>query len=323
MARKEWCGGEPFALEPKLTLDIPRARTHAGGAQGSMIQGEPRLGRGQTLKGCLGVTVPGVVGFLGFGTMGQAIARGLILARAIAPSEVLTYDVDASKAEAAKALGGSAALSADELARASQTLLLAPKPQDMRGALESLKGGLRHDALVISIAAGVSIRFIQDVLGAQTRVIRAMPNTPAMVGAGATAFARSKTCTDQDAHVARTIFEAIGVAEDVPEELLDAITALSGSGPAHYFALVEAQTRAGVGLGLPEAQAGRLAGQTLYGAGLLLHESGESAATLRARVTSKGGTTAAALEVFEARGLADVVSAGMTAAAKRSRQLGQ
>ena len=255
--------------------------------------------------------------------MGQAIAGGLIRAGAVAPSQVLAFDVDASKADAARKLGGSAALSADELAKESQTLLLAPKPQDMRGALESLKGGLRRNALVISIAAGVSIRFIQDVLGPQTRVIRAMPNTPAMVGAGATAFARSKTCSEQDAQVAKSIFEAIGVAEDVPEELLDAVTALSGSGPAYYFALVEAQTRAGVRLGLPEAQAGRLAGQTLFGAGLLLHESGESAAMLRARVTSKGGTTAAALEVFESRGLADLVSAGMTAAAKRSKELGQ
>jgi pyrroline-5-carboxylate reductase len=274
-------------------------------------------------KECLGVTVPGVVGFLGFGNMGQAIARGLVRAGAIEPSQVLAYDVDASKTNTATAMGGRVAESADELARESQTLLLAPKPQDMRGALQSLNGGLRLDGLVISIAAGVSIRFIQDALGVQTRVIRAMPNTPAMVGAGATAFARSKTCTEHDAQVARAIFEAIGVAEDVPEELLDAVTALSGSGPAYYFALVEAQTRAGVGLGLPEAQAGRLAGQTLYGAGLLLHESGESAATLRARVTSRGGTTAAALETFESRGFGEMVSAGMTAAAKRSRELGQ
>jgi pyrroline-5-carboxylate reductase len=263
------------------------------------------------------------VGFLGFGNMGQAIARGLVSAGALTPSKILAFDVDSAKAAIAREIGGRAASSADSLARDSDTLVIAPKPQDMRGALQSMKAGLRTDALVISIAAGVSIKFIQEVLGAQARVIRAMPNTPAMVGAGATAFAASATCTQQNVAVARAIFEAIGVAEVVEEKLLDAVTALSGSGPAYYFALVEAQTRAGVGLGLPEAQAGRLAGQTLYGAGLLLHESGETAATLRARVTSKGGTTAAALDVFESRGLAEVVSAGMSAAAKRSSELGQ
>jgi pyrroline-5-carboxylate reductase len=193
----------------------------------------------------------------------------------------------------------------------------------MREALQSVKGGLRREALVISIAAGVSVGLIQDVLGAKTRVIRAMPNTPAMVGAGATAFARSASCSVADADTARAIFEAVGVAEEVSEELLDVVTALSGSGPAYYFAMVEAQTRAGVALGLPEAQAGRLAGQTLYGAGLLLRESGESAGTLRERVTSKGGTTAAALAEFESRGLADVIHAGMAAAAQRSKELGQ
>jgi len=269
------------------------------------------------------VTLPGVVGFLGYGNMGQAIAGGLVRAGAVDGSQIVAFDVDSSKAGLAKALGGQAAVSAGNLAAASDTILLAPKPQDMREALQSIKGGLRREALVISIAAGVSIGFIQDTLGAETRVVRAMPNTPAMVGAGATAFARSGTCTTKDADTARAIFEAVGVAVEVPEASLDAVTALSGSGPAYYFALVEAQTRAGVALGLSEADAGRLAGQTLYGAGCLLHESGETAATLRERVTSKGGTTAAALAVFESHGLADVVLAGMTAAAKRSKELGQ
>lgn len=269
------------------------------------------------------MTLPGTVGFLGFGNMGQAIAGGLVRAGAVTGSQIVAFDVDAAKAALAASWGGRAATSAAELAAASDIFLLAPKPQDMRAALQSITGGLRREALVISIAAGVSVGFIQDTLGAEARVVRAMPNTPAMVGSAATAFARSETCTARDADTARAIFESIGVAEEVPEDLLDAVTALSGSGPAYYFAIVEAQTRAGVALGLTEAQAGRLAGQTLYGAGKLLHESGETAGVLRERVTSKGGTTAAALAVFEARGLADVVGAGMAAAAKRSKELGQ
>ncbi len=269
------------------------------------------------------MSLPGVVGFLGYGNMGQAIAGGLARAGAVTGSQIAAFDVDASKTKLAVSLGGRAAASAAELAAMADILLLAPKPQDMRAALQSLSGGLRREALVISIAAGVSIGFIQDMLGAAARIVRAMPNTPAMVGAGATAFARSETCTAQDCAMARAIFEAVGIAEEVPESLLDAVTALSGSGPAYYFALVEAQTRAGVALGLPEAQAGRLAGQTLYGAGRLLHESGESATVLREGVTSKGGTTAAALAVFGSRGLDAIVDAGMAAAAKRSKELGQ
>ena len=269
------------------------------------------------------MAIPGVVGFLGFGNMGEAIARGLVRGRALDGRQVLAYDVDPAKAERAATFGGTPAASAAELARGADTLLLAPKPQDMRAALESLRGGLRPQTLVISIAAGISIGFIQKTLGAQTRVVRAMPNTPALVGAGATGFAPSRNCTPADAAIARGIFEAIGIAEQVDETQLDAVTALSGSGPAYYFAFVEASTLAAEGLGLPAAQAGRLAAQTLYGAGLLLHDSGEPAGTLRERVTSKGGTTAAALATFAARDLTGTIRAGMDAAAARSKELGQ
>jgi pyrroline-5-carboxylate reductase len=263
------------------------------------------------------------VGFLGFGNMGEAIARGLVRAGAIEGRQILAYDVDPAKARRISALGGLAASSAADLARGADTLLLAPKPQDMRTALQSLRGGLRPQTLVISIAAGISTGFIQETLGPRTRVVRAMPNTPALVGAAATGFAPSSNCTPADATVARSLFEAIGIAEQVAEAQLDAVTALSGSGPAYYFAFVEASALAAEGLGLPAAQAGRLAAQTFYGAGLLLHDSGEPAGLLRERVTSKGGTTAAALATFAARDLAGTVRAGMEAAAARSKELGQ
>lgn len=269
------------------------------------------------------MAIPGVVGFLGFGNMGEAIAGGLVRARAVDGRQILAYDVDAAKAAKAVALGGTAAANADALAHGSDTLLLAPKPQDMRAALQSLRSGLRKQTLVVSIAAGISIGFIQRELGAETRVVRAMPNTPALVGAGATGFAASTNCTAADKSVARAIFEAIGIAEEVPESQIDAVTALSGSGPAYYFAFVEACTAAGIALGMQPEQASRLAGQTLYGAGLLLHNSGEPAGTLRERVTSKGGTTAAALATFASRDFSGVVRAGMDAAAVRSKELGQ
>jgi pyrroline-5-carboxylate reductase len=269
------------------------------------------------------VAIPGVVGFLGFGNMGEAIARGLVRARAIEGKQILAYDVDPGRALRATTMGGAAADSAGDLARRADTLLLAPKPQDMRAALHSIRAGLRPQTLVVSIAAGISIGFIQRELSAETRVVRAMPNTPALVGAAATGFAPGANCTAADKAVARGIFEAIGIAEEVAETQLDAVTALSGSGPAYYFAFVEASTSAAIGLGIPADQAGRLAAQTLYGAGLLLHDTGEPAGTLRERVTSKGGTTAAALATFAARDLAGAVRASMEAAAARSKELGQ
>lgn len=269
------------------------------------------------------MSIPGVVGFLGFGNMGEAIARGLVRAGAVQGRQLLAYDVDAAKAKRAESLGGAAAVTPEDLTRGSDTLLLAPKPQDMRAALGSIRPGLQPQTLLISIAAGISIGFIQRELSVPVRVVRAMPNTPALVGAGATGFAPSANCTAADVSVARGIFEAIGIAEQVDEAQIDVVTALSGSGPAYYFAFVEASTSAGVGLGLSQETAGRLAAQTMYGAGLLLHESGEPAGVLRERVTSKGGTTAAALATFATRDLAGTVRAGMEAAAARSKELGQ
>lgn len=255
--------------------------------------------------------------------MGQAIAKGLVQAESIAADHILVFDLNATVAAKAEAIGAVAVDSAAALAERSQILLLAPKPQDMAAALESIAGHLAPETLLISIAAGVSIAFIQSALGAGSRVARVMPNTPALVGAGAAGIAMSDTCTDAEAGIAQTIFESIGIAEKLPESALDAVTALSGSGPAYYFAVAEACVKAGVGLGLREDQATRLAGQTLYGAGLLLKESGETAATLRQRVTSKGGTTEAALKCFQDLDLEGTIRAAMEAAAERSKELGR
>lgn len=255
--------------------------------------------------------------------MGQAIARGLVTAGAIEGERLAAYDVDRDKLSAIEALGGRASAGAGDLARTSNTLVLAPKPQDMRAALDSIREHLRPETLVVSIAAGISTGFIQDTLGSETGVVRVMPNTPVLVGAGATAFAMSANCSANDAALVRAMFDAVGLAVEVPEPAMDAVTALSGSGPAYYFAMVEACVKGAVGLGLDEVQATALAGQTLYGAGKLLKESGESATVLRERVTSKGGTTAAALAVFGERGLDGLVRAAMDGAATRSKELGQ
>lgn len=255
--------------------------------------------------------------------MGGAILKGLLQAGTLAPDNVVVCDVDADKRQAAAALGVKTVETPDQLAELSEIILLAVKPQGMDEALAALKGGFFPSALVISIAAGISISYIRDRLGKNTRVIRVMPNTPALVGAGAAGLALSDNCTDDDAALAQTVFNAVGIAVVVSESDIDAVTALSGSGPAYFFYAVECLVRAAVAEGLNEKTAARLAGQTLLGAGMLLMQSGEPASVLRERVTSKGGTTAAALAAFQEQGLDSVLAAGVAAAAARSRELGK
>ncbi len=263
------------------------------------------------------------LGFLGFGNMGSAIARGLVDAKTWPASGMVVYDLDAGKRSEAAKLGARVAATPADLAQASDALLLAPKPQDMAVALAAIRPGYTDRTLVVSIAAGISISFIQTRLGATTRVARVMPNTPAMVGLGAAAFSLSANASEADAEVVTTIFDAIGICERVPEETIDAVTGLSGSGPAYFFYMVECLVEAATVQGMTEAQALRLAGQTLYGAGKLLMESGETPAVLRERVTSKGGTTAAGMAAMRQRDFSGAVHAAVAAATARSRELGQ
>lgn len=302
-------------------LDIAAQSTHAGDSKVDV--GTGAAGRPEPQGNPRVLAISGALGFLGFGNMGTAIANGLVKSGAIPADRLYAFDVKKESAKSIEQIGGTSVDSAADLARRCQTLILAPKPQDMEVALHSVAGQLDEKALVISIAAGVSISFIQGVLGKESRIARVMPNLSALVEAGAAGIALSASCSEEDAEVTQAIFESIGIAEQVPEQSLDAVTALSGSGPAYFFALVEACIDAGVSLGLREDQATRLAEQTLYGAGLTLKRSGESAATLRERVTSKGGTTAAALACFEERDLNGTVRAAMEAAAARSEELRQ
>lgn len=260
---------------------------------------------------------------MGFGNMGRAIAVGLLEHGTISAKHIAVYDIEEEKREQAELLGATAYDNPVEFAKACENVLLAVKPQTMELALNEIKAGLRGSALVISIAAGISIEYIRSRLGESFRVARVMPNTPALVSAGAAGMAFSPNCNDRDRAVVREIFESIGIVELVPEELIDAVTALSGSGPAYFFYIVECLVKAARDQGLEESQATRLAAQTLVGAGLLLRESGESASTLRERVTSKGGTTEAALNAFRSSGLERIIGAGVKAAVDRAKELGQ
>lgn len=268
------------------------------------------------------MSLSGTFGFLGYGNMGSAILEGLIEHSVLTGKRVAVFDPDPARAERALELGARVAASAAELGTWSNTVLLAVKPQQMTDALAELRKGLQPGSLVISIAAGVTIPQLQSGLGDGVRIVRTMPNTPCLVKAGATGIALGPGCTEADAGTARAIFEAIGIVAFVREVELDAVTALSGSGPAYFFYLVECLTEAGIKEGLDAGVARQLAGQTLLGAGLLLQSSGETAADLRRKVTSKGGTTEAALHCFQEQSLDEVIFAGVRAAAARSRALG-
>jgi pyrroline-5-carboxylate reductase len=263
------------------------------------------------------------LGFLGFGNMGRAVAGGLIERQTMRPEQLFAFDVEEEKRAAAEAMGMQTVSAAERLAKTCDALLIAVKPQNAVEALEPLAGNLDARVLVISICAGLSTAFFQKQLGDGMRVVRVMPNTPALVGAGAAAIAPSGNCTQEDVDLATAVFESVGLVQVVPESAMDAVTALSGSGPAYFFYMVECLVRAAESEGLTEEQATELAKQTALGAGRLLVESGESAGVLRERVTSKGGTTEAALRVFRENGFEEVIRAGVAAAASRSRELGR
>ncbi len=266
--------------------------------------------------------IDGPIGFLGYGNMASAIAEGLIEQGIVRSTDILAYDPVEARVDAARMRGIEAVDSTRALAQRTKVLVLAVKPQQMAEALAVLKPGFQTETLIISIAAGISTAFVRRHLGDATRVIRVMPNTPALVEAGAAGIAAGEGCTEADLALAQALFSAVGIAEVVRESDIDAVTALSGSGPAYFFYAVECLVEAAVAEGLNHDVATRLAAQTLYGAGQLLKDSGEPAAELRRKVTSPGGTTEAAIKTFQSEGLGRVFAAGVAAAAARSRELG-
>ncbi len=264
------------------------------------------------------------IGFLGAGAMGEALAGGLIHS-GLAPEQLRAADPDPARRKRFEEELGVATAPAEDVVARSGLVVLAVKPAVVPALLEQLSA-LDDERLArplwISIAAGVPLRRIQAALPPGARVIRAMPNTPAQVHAGATAFCAGSGVDDEDRAAARALFEAVGSAWEAPgEDLLDAVTGLSGSGPAYVFVLLEALADAGVRVGLPRQAAQQLANQTVFGAAKLALESGTHPAGLKDQVTSPGGTTIAGLERLEAGGLRAAVYEAVAAATRRSREL--
>lgn len=254
---------------------------------------------------------------VGGGKMGSALAGGLIASGWAQPAELVIVEPSPARAGALPAeLPGVRVESAPV---AAADVVLAVKPDVVVAACGSITGlGVER---VLSIAAGVRLATIENALGSAVRVVRAMPNTPALVGAGAAAIAAGSAATDADLAWAEEVLGAVGTVVRVGEGLLDAVTGLSGSGPAYVFLVAEALIEAGVLNGIPRDASRTLAIQTLLGSARLLAESGDSAETLRAAVTSPGGTTAAGLRALEDRGVRAAFLAAVTEATRRSREL--
>ena len=260
------------------------------------------------------------VGVIGAGVMGEALIAALITYGIPANSIVISE----KRSERVEELVQRYGIQASDLATNVSTadaLLLVVKPQDMSAVLEEIKSDIKTSALVITFAAGKKISFIEDCLGTGNPVIRVMPNTPTLVGAGMAAMSLGAGVSSDQALFVSGFLGATGKVIEVTEDLQDAVTATSGSGPAYFFRFVEAMVSAAQELGLSPTDASTLTIQTIVGAAKLLDESGKSATTLRENVTSPNGTTAAALASFEEDKISEVISKAMTAARNRSQEL--
>lgn len=264
-----------------------------------------------------------IIGLIGCGKMGSALTLGAIEAGVFSASEVRAFDTYPAAAEA---LGHDIAVAdtLEEVLAECDVLLLCVKPYDVVGVLQTVKKCERKDQgpLVLSIAAGVTIAAMEQEVGETARVIRAMPNTPALIGKGAGAFAKGTLATEEDSAFARKLLSAVGTVCELKESLLDAVTGTSGSGPAYVYTFIEALADGALLEGIPREQALQLAAQTVLGAAAMVAESGEHPALLRDRVTSPGGTTIAGLAALEAGAFRSDVIGAVKAAAAKARELG-
>jgi len=264
------------------------------------------------------------VGFIGGGNMGEALIRGLVGANLVKPGLITATDVRADRAkQLAQQFGVTAHSDNARCVRDADVVILAVKPQIMAEVLREIAPVVEARHLLISIAAGVATATIRAALGKDARIIRVMPNTPALVGAGMAALAPGQHATSEHMQRAVSIFNAIGKAVTVAEKDLDAVTGLSGSGPGYVAVMVEALIDGGVRAGLARDIATTLAIQTVLGSAQMLAESGYHPAQLKDMVTSPGGTTIAGLHTLEQGGLRTTLINAVEAATKRSKELGE
>ncbi len=264
------------------------------------------------------------LGIIGCGKMGTALVEGAIRAGVLSAAEILGCDpAPASREAFSQATGATVTTGAADLARTCEVILLCTKPQDIPAALrEAATAAAGQPRLVISIAAGITLAALEAASPDTFRLIRAMPNTPALVGKGAAGYCLGTRATAADAATAQALLAAVGLAIEVPERLMNAVTGLSGSGPAYIYLVIEALADGGVRAGLPRADALKLAAQTALGAAAMVLDTHEHPAVLKDKVTSPGGTTIAGLAELERLGLRSALIAAVGAATRRADELG-
>jgi pyrroline-5-carboxylate reductase len=264
------------------------------------------------------------IGFLGAGKMAAALAKGFIRGDLVSARQVLASDPsDHARNIFAQETAGATTGSNIETVQFAQVVVLSVKPDQVSGVLAEIRDHFTDQQLFISIAAGVPLAKLEAGLGPGARVIRVMPNTPALVGASASAFSLGKSARPEDGELAHKIFSSVGMAFQLKESLLDGVTGLSGSGPAYVYVVIEALSDGGVAVGLPREVATRLAAQTVLGSAKMLLETGSHPGALKDMVTSPGGTTIEGLHELEKGKLRATLMSAVRASAEKARKLGQ
>ena len=262
------------------------------------------------------------IGVIGAGHIGAAVIGGLVKAKLTASKNIIaSRRTESSLAELAKTFGVHTTTDNKKVAKSSDIIVLAIKPMNSRDVLNGIKDAVTSSQVIISVMAGIKTSFINSVLGVECPVIRTMPNTPVLVDSGATAISKGKFAGEEHLKIAYTIFKSIGTVEVVPESLLDAVTGLSGSGPAYIYMVIEAMTDGGVKMGIPRQIAFKLAAQTVFGAAKLVIETGKHPAILKDEVTTPGGTAIAAVAELETHGLRTMLINAVSTATERSKEL--
>jgi pyrroline-5-carboxylate reductase len=263
-----------------------------------------------------------MIAILGAGKMGEALTSGLLRAGVVSPAEITAAARRSERAEQLQAAYGIEVLSAARAAEKAETLVIAVKPQDMDALLDEIRPVVTPDKLVISVAAGITTAFIGQRLAAGVPVVRVMSNTPVLVDEAMSVISAGPHATEEHLRRAEQLLRPVGKVLRIPESQQDAATALSGSGPAYVYFLVEAMVDAGILLGMPRANALEMVKQAVYGAATMLRDSGEHPVLLREAVTSPGGTTISAIRELERHGVRAAVLAAIEAARDRGRELG-
>ncbi|MEJ5300112.1 MAG: pyrroline-5-carboxylate reductase [Thermodesulforhabdaceae bacterium] len=263
-----------------------------------------------------------IIGFIGTGNMGRALIEGIIKKGVFSSESIVAYDVIKEKVkELSELFGIRHCNSLEDLVATSNVIIIAVKPQNMEELLRDLKALIKGTPLIISIAAGITIKFLEERLPEGIPIVRVMPNTPALVLQGASALARNRHVTDDTMKLALDIFKSVGTALEVEEKLLNAVTGLSGSGPAYVLLFLEALTDAGVLMGIPRPMARELVISTVLGTAELAKQRDLHFAALKDMVTSPAGTTIHGLKVMEENGLRGIIMKAVERATERADEL--